>query len=179
MQIAPEQGGFMHLLAKLVGARRILELGCFTGYSAISMASALPVGGKLITLDVNPETTAIAKRYFDKAGLADRIELRLGPGLESMAQLLEEFGPGSFDMMFIDADKGNMSNYYERGLQLLRTGGLVVADNVLWSGDVTDPAKTDADTVAIRAFNDKVAADERVDRVMLNVADGLFLARKR
>ncbi len=179
MQIAPDQGALMHLLAKTIGAKRIVEVGCFTGYSAICLAQALPPGGKLITLDVNPETTAVAKRYFAEAGLADRIELRLGPALETLPKLAKEFGEGAFDLMFIDADKANMPEYYEWGLKLLKQGGLILGDNVLWSGAVIDPAKKDADTEAIRRFNERIKNDERVDRVMLGIADGLYICRKR
>lgn len=179
MQIAPEQGAFMHLLARLIGAKRILEVGCFTGYSAICMGQALPDKGRLITLDVNPDTGAIARRYFAEAGLADKVELRLGPAQEALGALRQEFGPESFDLMFIDADKGNMHNYYEQGLRLIRPGGLILADNVLWSGAVADPKDDRPDTVAIRQFNEKLRTDNRVDRVMLNVADGLYILRRK
>lgn len=179
MQVSPDQGALMHLLAKLTGARRIVELGCYTGYSAICLGAALPEGGKLYTLDVNPDTTAIAQRYFGLAGLESKIELRLAPGLETLAQLEQEHGAGSFDMMFIDADKEGMPQYYEWGLKLLRPGGLILADNVLWNGAVVDPSKQDASTVAIRRFNDLVKTDERVDRMLLHVSDGLYVIRKR
>lgn len=179
MQIAPDQGMFMHLMAKLVGSKRIVEVGCYTGYSAICLGAALPPGGKLYTLDVNPDTTAVATRYFAAAGLADKIELKLGPGLDTLAALAKEHGPGSFDLMFIDADKENQLAYYEWGLKLLRQGGLILADNVLWGGSVIDPKNQEASTKAIRAFNDFVAKDERVDRMLLHISDGLFLARKR
>jgi predicted O-methyltransferase YrrM len=178
MQIAPDQGALMFMLAKLVAAKRVVELGCFTGYSAICMASALPQGGKLVTLDVDAETTKVAKRYFAAAGLDDKIELRLGPGLDSLAALKKEWGLGSVDLVFIDADKGNMVRYYEQALELLRPGGLVVGDNVLWGGSVADPSDQDDDTKAIRAFNEHVLKDTRVDKSLVNVADGLFLARK-
>jgi caffeoyl-CoA O-methyltransferase len=178
MQISPLQGSFMHLLTKLVGARKVIEVGCFTGYSAISMASALPQGGKLYTLDVSVDFTTIAKRYFAAAGLSDKIELKLAPALETLPALEQAHG-ASFDLMFIDADKGNMLAYYEWGLKLLRPGGLIIADNVLWGGSVADASDQEKDTVAIRRFNAAVAEDERVDRVMLPLADGLFLARKR
>lgn len=179
MQIAPDQGAFMHVLAKLVGARRIVEVGCFTGYSAICLAAALPDGGKLYTLDVNPETAAVAQRYFNASGLANKIELKLAPALETLAQLEKTHGPGSFDLMFIDADKENQAAYYEWGLKLLRSGGLILADNVLWGGAVIDPARQESSTKAIRAFNDMVKADERVDRMLLHISDGLYVARKR
>lgn len=179
MQIAPEQGALMNLFVKLLGAKRIVEVGCFTGYSAICMAAGLPDDGRLITLDVNPDTAAVARRYFQEAKLVSKIDLRLAPALESLNILKSEFGAGSFDMMFIDADKGNMSNYYEHGLSLVRTGGLILADNVLWSGSVADPKDQSPDTVAIRAFNALIEDDQRVDRVMLNVSDGLAILRKR
>jgi len=178
MQIAPEQGQLMNILVKLIGAKRILEIGCFTGYSAIAMAAALPEDGKLITLDINQESTAVARRYFAAAGLEKRIELRLAPALESLTKLEQELGCGSFDLMFIDADKENMSNYYEWGLKLLRRGGLLIVDNVLWGGSVVDPSDQTPSTVAIRAFNDLVRRDPRTDSVMINVADGLHLCRK-
>ncbi len=179
MQIAPDQGAFMHVMAKLVGAKKIVEVGCFTGYSAICLAAALPDGGKLVTLDINPDTTAVAQRYFAAAGLQSKIELRLGPALESLAELEKEHGAGSFDLMFIDADKENQAAYYEWGLKLLRPGGLILADNVLWGGAVIDDSRQDASTKAIRAFNDKVKGDERVDRMLLHISDGLFVIRKR
>lgn len=179
MQIAPEQGAFMHLLAKLIGAKRILEVGCFTGYSAICLAQALPDKGRLVTLDVNPDTAAVAKRYFAEAGLAEKIDLRLGPALGALAELRQEFGPEAFDLMFIDADKINMPQYYEHGLKLVRPGGLIIADNVLWGGSVVNAGDDRPDTVAIRTFNERLRTDNRVDRVMLNVADGLYLLRRK
>lgn len=179
MQIPASQGGFMHLLAKSIGARRALEVGCFTGYSAIAVASALPKDGELHTLDIDPEATAIAKRYFVKAGLAQRIHLHLAPGLQTLALLADKFGTGWFDFMFIDADKGGMIDYYERGLSLVRPGGLILADNVLWSGRVIDSTDHSQDTEAIRRFNQHVRHDKRVDSTMLPMADGIFLARVR
>ena len=179
MQIAPDQGALMHLLVKLMGARRIVEVGCYTGYSAIAMASALPDDGRLFTLDINHETSAVAQRYFVTAGLEQKISLRLGPATESLEQLLSEFGPGSFDLMFIDADKANTTNYFELGLQLLRQGGLIICDNALWGGSVVDQADQDKNTNILRKFNDFIAQDERVEAVLLNVADGLYFCRKR
>ena len=179
MLIAPEQGALMNLLVKLTGARRIVEIGCYTGYSAISMASGLPEGGKLFTLDIDADTTLMAKHYFAAAGLDDKIELRIGPALQSLHSMIAEFGVGSFDIMFIDADKANSMNYYECGLQLLRSGGLIMCDNALWSGTVADEANQEADTNVLRTFNDFIAKDDRVDRVMLNVSDGLYLCRKK
>lgn len=179
MQIAPDQGTLMHLLVKLIGARRIIEVGCYTGYSAICLASALPTEGQLVTLDVNTETAQIARRYFTEAGLESRIDLRIAPALETLADLHRRHGDGAFDLMFIDADKTNMWAYYEIGLKLVRTGGLILADNVLWSGKVIGPDDGRPETAAIRQFNDRIAADERVDRTLLTVSDGLYVLRKR
>lgn len=174
MQIAPEQGQFMALLVKLCGARRILEVGTFTGYSALKMAEALPADGSLVALDINPDTTKIAREYWERAGVGGKIELVLGPALQSLSTL-----DGPFDIVFIDADKSNYDNYYERGLELLRPGGLIILDNMLWGGRVADTTATDADTVAIRALNHKLRDDRRVDLSLLPLADGITLARKR
>lgn len=179
MQISPEQGQFMAMLVRLTGARRCLEVGTFTGYSALACAEALPDGGRLIALDISEEWTAIARRHWAAAGVADRIELRLGPAAASLQRLLDEGGAGSFDFLFIDADKPGYSRYYELGLELLRPGGLVAVDNVLWSGAVAAPGPGDEDTEALRRFNDALAVDQRVDLVMVPVGDGLSLARKR
>ncbi len=179
MQISRDQGAFMHFLAKTMNAQRIIEIGCFTGYSAICMASALSTDGKLYTLDLSQEHLAQAGSYFTEAGLRDRIVSMHGPALQSLETLNTQFGAGTFDMAFIDADKTNMPNYFEKCLQLLRPGGVIVADNVLWSGRVLGSAEDDADTQAIQTFNLKVANDERVDRVLLHISDGLYLARKR
>jgi predicted O-methyltransferase YrrM len=179
MQIAPEQGQFMALLCELMGARRALEVGVFTGYSALSVALALPPDGRLIACDVNAEWTAIARRYWDEAGVGGKIDLRLAPAAETLAALLAGGGAGSFDLAFIDADKEGYRDYYELCLKLLRPGGLVVVDNVLWSGQVADPAVHDPATDAIRRFNAFVHADERVRVALLPVADGLTLALKR
>ena len=178
MQIGPDQGAFMHLLAGLIGAKRALEIGTFTGYSSLCVASALPADGKLICCDVSEEYTSIARNYWRRAGLESKIELRLGPAVATLDQLIEAKVP-AFDFIFIDADKTNSSNYYERALKLVRTGGLIAIDNVLWGGDVADPKVDDEDTKAIRALNDKVRADERVTLSMIPVGDGLTLARKR
>jgi caffeoyl-CoA O-methyltransferase len=178
MQIGPDQGAFMHLLAGVIGARRALEIGTFTGYSSLCVASALPADGKLICCDVSEEYTSIARNYWRRAGLESKIELRLGPAVATLDALIEAKVP-EFDFVFIDADKTNYSNYYERALKLLRTGGLIAIDNVLWGGNVADPADNDEDTVAIRALNDKVRADERVTLSMIPLGDGLTLARKR
>jgi predicted O-methyltransferase YrrM len=179
MQIAPDQGQFMALLARLVGARRCLEIGTFTGYSALAVALALPPGGRLVACDVNPETTALARRYWALAGIADKIDLRLAPALETLAALLAEGQAGTFDFAFIDADKENYDAYYERVLRLLRPGGLVVIDNVLWGGAVADKRRKDPETAALRALNTKLHRDERIDLALLPLADGITLARKR
>lgn len=179
MQIGPDQGQLMALLAKLVGARRCLEVGVFTGYSTLVAAAALPPGGKIVACDVSQEWTSIARRYWEQAGVADRIDLRLGRALDTLDRLLAEGEAGRFDFAFIDADKGSYLAYFERCLSLLRAGGLIVVDNTLWSGDVADPGNQKDDTVAIRAFNDAVHRDERVDVALLPVGDGVTLARKR
>lgn len=178
MQIAPEQGQFMGLLARLTGARRALEIGTFTGYSALSVALQLPADGRLIACDISTEWTAVARRYFEAAGVADRIELKIAPALQTLDDLLARGQAGSIDMAFIDADKENYLHYYERALRLLRTGGLIVVDNVLWDGKVADPAASDSATVAIRAFNARLRVDERVMLSMLPVGDGITLALK-
>lgn len=179
MQISPEQGAFMQLLVRLIGARRTLEVGTFTGYSALVVAEALPADGKVVACDVSEEWTAIGRRYWAEAGVASRIDLRLRPALETLDGLLAGGAQGSFDFAFIDADKANYDGYYERSLALLRQGGLIGVDNTLWNGAVIDPARNDADTAAIRALNAKLRADARVDMVLLPVGDGLTLARKR
>jgi len=176
MQIAVEQGAFLTLLARLMGARRIVEVGTFTGYSAICLARGLADGGRLLCCDVSAEWTAIARRYWERAGLADRIELRLGSGLDTLRALPST---AEIDLAFIDADKSGYLGYYEELLPRLRPNGLLIFDNVLWSGLVADAATTDDQTLALRALNDHVAADPRVETVMLSVADGLLLARKR
>lgn len=178
MQISPEQGQFMRLLVELMGARRALEVGTFTGYSAISIALGLPPDGRLITCDVDDDTTEIAHRYWTEAGLAERIELRLGVALETLDGLLADGAAGSFDFMFIDADKSNYDGYYERGLTLLRPGGLVAIDNALWDGSVIDRHKQDHSTRAIRALNRKVHEDVRVGISLVPIGDGVMLARK-
>ena len=179
MQIAPEQGQFMALLVELMGATRAIEVGTFTGYSALCLARAMPAGGRVVACDISPEWTAIARRYWAEAGVADRIELRLAPALQTLDALLEEGNEGRFDFAFIDADKAGYDAYYERILRLLRPGGLPAVDNVLWDGRVADPRHDDADTRAIRAFNAKLHADDRVTISMVPIGDGLSLARKR
>jgi len=179
MQIGPDQGALLALLVRLIGAKRTLEIGTFTGYSALTVAQALPEGGKVIACDVSEEWTSIARRYWREAGLADRIELRLGPAAETLKALLQAGAAGSFDFAFIDADKSGYDAYYELCLQLIRPNGLIAIDNVLWSGAVLDPKKRDADTAALRALNLKIRDDARVDSALLTVGDGLLLARKR
>lgn len=179
MQIPPIQGQFLAFLVSLIGARRGIEIGTFTGYSALWVATALPADGKLICCDVNEKTTAVARRYWKEAGVDRKIELRLAPALDTLKSLLASGGTGTFDYVFIDADKENYDGYYERVLRLVRPGGLVMLDNVLWGGDVADAKKHDADTEALRAVNTKLLGDERVDLSMLPLADGLTLARKR
>ncbi len=179
MQIAPEQGQFMALLVELLGARRAIEIGTFTGYSALWVASALPAGGKLICCDVSQEWTDIARRYWAQAGVADRIDLRLGPALATLDDLLAHGAAASFDFAFIDADKGNYDNYYERVLRLLRPGGLVTLDNALNDGRVVRPTPTDASSRDIDALNRKMQQDDRVSVSLVPIGDGLMLARKR
>jgi predicted O-methyltransferase YrrM len=170
MMVGRLEGRFLGVLVHAVRARRVLELGTFTGYSSISMALALPPGGRVISCDVNEETTAIAQRYAQEAGVADRIDYRLGPALEMIATL-----DGPFELVFIDADKPNYLNYYEATLPLLADGGLMVVDNTLWSGRVVDPDDHEETTRAIRALNDHVLADSRVENVLLTVRDGMNL----
>jgi predicted O-methyltransferase YrrM len=179
MQIAPEQGQFMALLVELTGARRVLEVGCFTGYSALAMALALPPDGRLMTLEVNPEPIEIGRRAWRAAGVAERIEVRLGLALESLDALLEEGAADSFDLVFIDADKKSYDAYYERALRLVRPGGLILLDNVLWGGAVADPADQDRQTVALRELNAKLHRDERISLALLPLGDGLAVACKR
>lgn len=179
MQISPEQGQFMALLVELMGARRCLEVGVFTGYSALAVALALPEDGRLVACDVNPEWTAIARRHWADAGVADKVELRLKPAIETLEELIAGGQAGSFDLAFIDADKESYDAYYERSLVLLRPGGLVAVDNALWSGDVADDSVQDADTRAIRALDAKVGCDPRVTPSLVPIGDGLLLARKR
>jgi len=178
MQTSPEQGQFLHLMARVVGARKVLEVGVFMGYSSTWVALALPPGGKIIACDMSEEFTARARRTWREAGVEDRIDLRLRPALETLDQLLAEGQAGSFDFAFIDADKGNYANYFDRALDLLRPGGLIAVDNVLWDGSVIDPDNHDPDTEAIRAFNRKVHADTRVAISMATMGDGLTLACK-
>jgi caffeoyl-CoA O-methyltransferase len=176
MQIAPEQGAFMTLLTQIVGVRFAVEVGTFTGYSALCIARGLESGGRLLCLDVSEEWTAIGREHWERAGVADRIDLRIGPAADALRVLPAE---PSIDLAFIDADKPGYRTYYDLIVQRLRPGGVVLLDNVLWSGDVVDPSKDDESTQAIRAVNDHVAQDDRVDAVVLPIADGLTLARRR
>ncbi|RJP42518.1 MAG: SAM-dependent methyltransferase [Phycisphaerales bacterium] len=178
MQIAPEQGQFMQLLVELLGGRKVLEIGTFTGYSALWLAGGLAAGGVLICCDVNQEWTTIARRFWQEAGLADRIDLRLGPALETLDHLLQQGAAGSFDFTFIDADKENSPVYYERSLRLLRSGGVVAVDNALQGGKVADPAVSDHDA-RHRDLNRRVCHDPRVTVSLVPIGDGLLLARKR
>ncbi|MCP5425449.1 MAG: class I SAM-dependent methyltransferase [Gammaproteobacteria bacterium] len=179
MQISPEQGQFMSLLVQLMGARRAIEVGVFTGYSALAVALALPTDGYLLACDINEEWTTRARAYWREAGVAEKIELRLAPAQQTLDALLRDGAAGSFDFAFIDADKSHYIAYYERLLQLLRPGGLIAVDNVLWGGAVADPQNNEADTVAIRAFNKHLLHDERVALSLVPIGDGLTLALKR
>lgn len=179
MQIAPEQGALMAMLVRLIGARRCLELGTFTGYSSLAVALALPADGRLTCFDVSAEWTAVARRYWAEAGLADRIELRLQPALEGLDALLDEGMAGTVDFAFVDARKSEYPAYHERLLTLLRPGGLIAYDNVFWEGRVIDTAQQDEDLHGIRTLNETIASDDRVDIAMVPIADGLTLARKR
>ena len=178
MQISPEQGQFMALLARMLNARRTLEIGVFTGYSSLAVALALPPDGEVIACDVSEEWTSMARRYWEKAGVAERIELRLAPAVKTLDALLESGEAGRFDFAFIDADKSRYGDYYERCLKLLRRGGLIVADNTLWSGKVADANVQDEDTKALRAFNDALHRDGRVAVSRLPIGDGVTLALK-
>ncbi len=178
MQISPEQGQFMGLLVGLTGARRIVEVGTFTGYSALCMASALPPDGRLIACDISEQWTSIARRYWTEAGIADRIDLHLGPAMDTL-ESLQAGEAGRVDLAFIDADKSNYLGYYEALLRLVRPGGLIMVDNVLWGGSVLETDATDPDTRAIQAFNRFVHDDQRVDISLLPIGDGLSLIRCR
>ncbi|ADE14549.1 O-methyltransferase family 3 [Nitrosococcus halophilus Nc 4] len=179
MQISPEQGQFMALLIELLGAQKTLEVGVFTGYSALWVALALPSEGRIVACDVNPDWTGIAQRYWQRAGVTNKIDLRLGPAIQTLDQLIEAGEAGTFDFAFIDAEKVEYEDYYQRALELVRPGGLIAVDNVLRAGRVIDPSFTDEDTGAIRAFNLARLEDERVTLSMVPIADGLTLARKR
>lgn len=179
MQISLEQGQFLALLMELIGARRTLEIGTFTGYSAMWVVKAMGPNGRLIALDVDKDFTSIAQRHWQAAGIAGQIDLRLAPAADSLRKMVDAGESGTFDFAFIDADKTNYDTYYEYALKLLRKGGLIGIDNVLWSGRVADPSEQSADTVALRALNAKIAKDERVTVSLVPIGDGLTLARKR
>jgi predicted O-methyltransferase YrrM len=179
MQISADQGALFALLVRTLGARRAIEIGTFTGYSALAVASALPADGKLICCDISDEWTRIGQRYWDEAGVSQRIDLRLGPALETLGTLLRDGGANTYDFAFIDADKSNYDAYYEACLKLVRTGGLIALDNMLWGGKVVEPDVHDDDTDALRALNTKIRDDKRVDGCLLTVGDGVMLARKR
>lgn len=178
MQITPEQGQFMQLLVRLLGAKRCIEIGTYTGYSSLAVALALPPGGKIVCCDISEEWTSVARKYWSLASAAGKIQLRLGPALATLDELLAK-NKNKFDFAFIDADKTNYANYYERCLKLVRKGGLIAIDNTLWGGSVIDAGKQSADTRAIRAFNRKLHRDRRVDISMVPIGDGLTLARRR
>ena len=179
MQIAPEQGALLALLVELTGAKRCLEIGTFTGYSSLIVALAMPPDGTIVCCDVSEEWTAVARRYWAEAGVADRVDLRLAPALETLDELLAGGAEGTFDFAFIDASKREYPDYHERIVRLLRSGGLAAYDNVFWDGGVIDESMQDEDTLAIRRLNDRLATDERVTIAMLPLADGVTLARKR
>lgn len=179
MQISPDQGQFMTLLVELIGARRYLEIGVFTGYSTLAVALALPVDGRVVACDVNAEWTAVAQRYWREAGVTAKIDLRLAPAVETLDALLARGAAGTFDLAFIDADKVSYDAYYERALRLVRPGGLIAIDNVLWNGEVANPAAIDPDTAALKALNRKLRDDARVSLSLLPLGDGLTLARRR
>ena len=179
MQIAPEQGQFMALLAELIGARRVLEIGTYTGYSTLVVGLALPEGGRIVTCDLSDEYTRVARRYWAEAGIARRVDLRIAPAIQTLDGLIAEGSRESFDFAFIDADKENYEGYFERCLALVRPGGLIAADNVLWNGKVADPDVHDEDTQAIRNFNARLHGDERVSLSLVPIGDGLTLARRR
>lgn len=179
MQISPEQGQFMALLVQLMGAQKTLEIGVFTGYSALTVAMALPEDGRMVACDVNEKDCAIALPYWEKANVAHKIDLRIAPALDTLDNLIANGESGTFDFSFIDADKSNYDNYYEKSLQLVRPGGLIAVDNTLWYGRVADPEVQDKRTKRIRALNEKVRDDKRVMMSLLPVGDGLLLAVKR
>ncbi len=178
MQITPEQGAFMRMLIGMLGARRVLEIGVYTGYSSISMALGLPKDGLITACDTSEEWTEIARRYWREAGVEDRINLHLRPALETLDDLLADGAGGTYDFAFIDADKTNYDKYYERSLDLLRAGGVIAIDNVLWGGQVIDDDDSSEMTTAIRAINQKIYGDERIEVCMVPIGDGLTLARK-
>lgn len=179
MQTGADQVQFLQLLARLIGARRCIEVGVFTGYSALGVALALPDDGKIIACDVSEEYTAVARRYWERAGVSGKIDLYLAPATQTLDDLIRAGEEGRFDFVYIDADKTGYDAYYERCLRLLRANGLITIDNVLWSGEVAKPGRTDEDTLALRALNEKIGRDARVDATLLPIGDGLMVVRKR
>jgi predicted O-methyltransferase YrrM len=179
MQIAPEEGAFLAMLAELTGSRRCIEIGTFTGYSSTAVSLRLPEDGRMVCCDVSEEWTSVARKYWAEAGVADKIDLRIGPAADTLDGLLAEGGEASYDFAFVDADKSGYDGYYERLLRLVRAGGLIAFDNTLWGGEVLDPAPEDEDTRAIQALNRKLADDDRISLCLLPVADGVTLARVR
>ena len=179
MQVAPDQGQFMALLVRLMGARRALEVGVYTGYSSLCVAQALPQDGVLTACDISEEWTAIARRYWREAEVDHKINLILAPATDTLRRLIDEGEAGSYDFVFIDADKSNYSAYYDLTYQLVRSGGVILVDNTLWEGKLTDSTAQDEDTAAIRAINQELARDERIDLSLLSIADGLTLALKK
>jgi predicted O-methyltransferase YrrM len=179
MRSSAEQVQLLAFLIELIGASRVLEIGCFTGYGTLGMALALPPGGCVVTLDVNDHWAEIGRRRWRAAGVAERIELRLGPALNTLEAMLDEGGAASFDLAYVDAEKKRYDSYYERALALIRPGGIVALDNMLWRGEVADPANRDRQTLALRALNAKIHDDPRVSALLLPIGDGLSLARKR
>jgi caffeoyl-CoA O-methyltransferase len=178
LQVSPEQGQFLALLARLVGAKQTLEVGTFTGYSSLCVAMALPEDGRIVACDVSEEWTSVARRYWKEAGVENQIDLRLGPAIGTLRRLIEEGRGNTFDFAFIDADKANYQAYFDCAVELVRSGGLIVIDNVLWHGKVIAPEAQDRDTLAVREFNRKLHADRRVEISLAPIGDGLTLARK-
>tara|TARA_B100001750_G_scaffold237914_1_gene243727 strand:- start:258 stop:923 length:666 start_codon:yes stop_codon:yes gene_type:complete len=178
MQISPEQGQFMQMLVKLIGAKNTLEVGVFTGYSSLALALSLPADGRIVACDVNPQYTSIAEKFWLSAGVREKIDLRIGPAKDTLSELISAGLTGTFDFAFIDADKVNYDHYYELCLQLIRPGGLITVDNVLWGGATADDSINDTDTNSIRALNDKLHRDERIDLSLVPIGDGLTLAMK-
>ena len=179
MQIAPEQGQFMQMLVKLIGAKNTIEVGVFTGYSSLAIALALPEDGRIVACDVNPQYTSVAEKFWVSAGVREKIDLRIGPAKDTLLELINAGLTGTFDFAFIDADKINYDHYYELCLQLIRPGGLITVDNVLWGGAVSNDGINDVDTNSIRALNDKLHQDERIELSLVPIGDGLTLAMKR
>lgn len=179
MQISPEQGRFLAMLVQLIGARRCIEVGVFTGYSSLSVALALPEGGRVVACDVSKDYTDVARRYWNEAGVEDKIDLRIGPALKTLEDMIDAEEDRQYDFAFIDADKSHYADYYERALKLLKPNGLIAVDNTLWSGRVIDDTNQDEDTVAIREFNEQLYGDDRIDLCLVPIGDGLTLARKR